>query len=91
MPKYYLFSNIRTCQHCRMLVDNLEKSFPQWTKHVKYISAGKPLSSKDRELAMKLGVLSLPCFTTDEQILFKGYSLDTVKNIIKLCTTETTV
>ncbi len=82
---YYLFSATHRCQPCRMLVDDLNKNFPDWKNYIEYVDVDKA-TKEQNELAVKLGIMSIPAFTNKDSILKKGYGRASVKEIEDLCT-----
>lgn len=84
MEKYYLFSAVKRCPPCRMLVQQLDKEIPNWKDLIVYIDADE-MTTEQMELAVKLGVRSLPTFSDNDKILFTGFSIKIVKTIIELC------
>lgn len=85
---YYLFSATHRCVPCKMLVNELNKNFIDWRKYIQYVDVDN--SNKEQtELAVKLGVRTIPSFTNDEIILLKGFNAKrTVDEIKSLCIKE---
>lgn len=84
MKKYKLFSAVKRCVPCKMLVTSLDQSFPKWQDHIEYIDADS-MTIEQIKIAHTFGIMSLPAFTDEDTILFKGYRPEIVKSIIELC------
>lgn len=85
--KYYLYSNTQTCPPCRMLKQSLDTKFPEWMNHIKYVDINR-MGQEDIDHLTKLGVRSLPSFTSETEIISVGFSQDKLNKIIELCTEE---
>ena len=85
---YYLFSAVSRCQPCRVLIDLLDHRIPNWKEKITYVDIDTA-NLELRKLAVKLGIMRIPAFSTDEKVLPSpmGY-MDIYKQIKEICTKE---
>lgn len=91
---YKLFSATHRCMPCQILVRELDLIFPEWKDCVEYIDADN-MTEEQIELASSLGVMRLPTFTNEKEIINLNQKDFTINNsrekarkIKELCTTK---
>lgn len=86
--KYKLFSAISRCAPCRSLTRQLDIVFPEWKQYIEYVDVDGKMTKEQIDLAIKLGVMGLPSFTSDNEKIFQGFKPSLAEEIKKLCLTK---
>jgi hypothetical protein len=91
---YKLFSATHRCMPCKRLVTELDLVFPEWRSCVEYIDADN-MTEEQRGLASSLGVMRLPTFTNEKEIInlnpkdfTSSHPREKARKIKELCTTK---